>query len=329
MKAVIFFVVALFSPCKGADFLVRTFYGSEIAESCTAAEWDSIWHTPTRRTLVRSRDLCKLPAACVQACAGFKKKDCVSYRSDCPCTRQLRSDQRQLSTDCDTEIEIAQGLHLAAYNGLSTTCQAHVDTRTFECYQVKEDVEFGSDKIQRFKLWNTDDNLVLDRNLVDQSSFCENDFNFRIEAVVGGSVTKVKFGLYGPNGYNYEHMDFSAPFKMMANSEVDIEGHKYMPGDYSLMATPDDDDSRAVAIQFTIQECAAIVDDMVATPLFQPPTATTTTTTTCSALNHRSECSSVSDCFGMYPNLGADDCSTVGDGVCYCGSSVCGCMLTE
>jgi hypothetical protein len=232
-----------------------------------------------------------------------------------------------MSTDCDTEIEVVQGLHLAAYNGLSTACQTHVDTRTFDCYQVKDDVEYGADKIQRFKLWNTDDNLVLDRNFVDQASFCENDFNFRIEAVVGSAVTKVKFGLYGPNVYNYEHTDFTAPFKMMANSDVDIEGYKYAPGAYSLMATPDDDESRAVAVQFTIQDCTTATIDPVPSVPSQPSNTTTTSPTTCSALNHQNECSSVTDCMGLYPNFGADDCNTAGGGVCYCGSSVCGCLL--
>jgi hypothetical protein len=228
-----------------------------------------------------------------------------------------------MSTDCDTEIDVVQGLHLAAHDGLSTSCQTHVDTRTFDCYQIKEDVvEYGPDKIQKFKLWNTDDNLVLDRNFVDQASFCENDFNFRIEAVVGSTVTKVKFGLYGPSLYNYEHMDFSAPFKMMANSEVDIDGFKYAPGEYNLMATPDDDDSRAVAVQFTIQDCTAATIEPLPSLLNQ-----TATTTTCSALNHQNECSSVNDCMALYPNFGADDCNTAGGGVCYCGSSVCGCLL--
>ena len=313
---------------------MRTFYDEASTESCTTAEMNSIWQSPSRRQLVRSRELCTLSYVCrVLYCLGFPLSQCYLYRSECSCRRQLERDdqqQRQLSTDCDTEIEHVEGLHLAAYNGLSATCQTHVDTRTFECFEVKEDVEYGPDKIHRFKLWNTDDNQVLDRNLVDKASFCENDFNFKIEAVVGSAVTKVKFGLYGPNGYNYEHTDFSAPFKMMANSEVEIDGHKYKPGEYNLMATPDNDDSRAVAIQFTIKECAAIVvNDLVATPLFQSSPSTSTATAKCSAENHGNECSSVTDCIGLYPNLGADDCNSSGGGVCYCGSSVCGCMLAE
>ena len=326
MKTAIFFLVALLAvPCEGAEFLVRTFYGSVSTESCTTAEWDSIWTPSPGRKLVRSRELCTLPAGCASKCAGFPPSQCYIYHSGCRCLRKLELDQQPPLNDCDTDIEHVEEMHLAAYNGLSTTCQAHVDTRTFDCYQVKEDVEYGSDKIEKFKLWNTDDNLVLDRNFVDQASFCENDFNFRIEAVVGSAVTKVKFGLYGPNIYNYEHTDFSAPFKMMANSEVDIDGFKYAPGEYNLMATPDDDDSRAVTVKFTIQDCTAATIDPV--PSLSSPTTTSSTATTCSALNHQNECSSVNDCMALYPNFGADDCNTAGGGVCYCGSSVCGCML--
>ena len=310
--------------CEGVEYALRTTYADAIAErSCTNDEMDVLWGGERRS--MRSRDLlCNtMTYYCrKKLCAGWPLNQCYLGYSQCVCRRELEAEQpddRHLEQSyyCATEEASIEARHMAAYNRLSSSCKALVATRKHECFTVQQEQNLSSNQLIKFMLWNANTDTIMDYNLVDQDSFCENSFEFSIEAVAGLQVNKVRFELYGPNMYNYQHTEFNSPYTMFANSYGNlINGAKYPPGDYDLMVTPDDDPSRARTLHFYIRDAAH--PDCVLPP--QPAALST-----CTGAPFLDECRRDSDCSSKYPNMGANDCSRARGNVCYCGSQVCGC----
>ena len=320
MKVLVFILVlAGMTVCEGVEYSLRTTYAEAITgRSCTNDEMEIIWGSGERRD-VRSRDLCNMSYYCrTRLCQGWPLNQCYIRYSQCRCRRELdEQDDRQLQQSyCVTEQASIEARHSSVYNSLSSSCKALVATRKHECYTVQQDQNPSSNQIIKFMLWNANTDEIMDYNLVDQDSFCEDSFEFSIEAVAGIQVDKAKFELYGPNMYNYQHTEFNSPFTMFANSYGNLmNGAKYPAGDYELMATPDDDPSRARTLRFYIKDSAH--PDCVN---YVPPPSPI-----CNSASYLQECTRDSDCPTKYPSMGADDCSRERGNVCYCGSQICGC----
>ena len=289
-------------------------YYNEVG-SCTDEEYALLLGPTDRRQLRSLQQTCTRCLLQWDYCAGW------STLSTCKQTVCSTSCRRDLIAQdfCELEMAEIEAQHVAAYDGLSASCKEHVDTRKIECYKVHEKGgDAGVYDIKSFTLWDADDDRVVKENLVDGDSFCENGFQFSVEAVTGKRVKQVKFELYGVTDYNYEHTESKKPYMMYAGIGTrNIQGTMYKAGDYELIATPDGDITKAKILKFTIKPSTHA--DCIA--------AATAPVATCTAQTFMGECARVSDCRSTYRNLGADSCRS-GDSVCYCGGLVCGCLAT-
>ena len=290
------------------DVAVRTIYGTE--GSCTPDEMDSIYEQNRRRN-VRSRDLCSFDDyRCYWRCYGWPYEQCY-IAWPCYCQRKLDEARRlDFDEECKEETDKVEGWHTSVYRELTPSCKERIDTRQHQCFEVKSSINNGADKVNSFRLWNADAKQVVVASLVDEDSFCEGDFSFSIEAVAGEKVSDVKFELEGPDGYNYIHTEYKEPYTLFANVGSDVYGRKYNAGEYNLMVTPNEDPTKAEILRFTIKDC----DEGETPPDLQD---------SCGLQDFQNECRSTRGCQGMYS--GATDCSNRDGGVCFCGSSVCGC----
>ena len=305
-------VVSLMAFCAQADVSSRAYY-QEVG-SCTDDEWNSIYGTLGRRQLVRSRQLPCTNACISTYCPGSKQPDCRIII--CGCSSRVLEESESLANECYEPVARIEAMHKSSYGILSDSCKEKIDTRKIECYQVLTEEKIGAKDINAFTLWNADSDTVVNENLVNDASFCADDFAFSIQAAAGEYVKTVKFELYGAVDYNYVHTEYGAPFTMFAEIDRDVQGAKYAAGDYDLIVTPDDDTSKAITLRFTIK------------PNTHPDCAPPAPLPTCSAQDHKDECRWKSSCRRDYKSL---DFKTLGSvqcnsGVCYCGGAVCGCL---
>ena len=201
------------------------------------------------RQLRASRSAITCTVCRQENCLGFPWGQCKAlFCSSCTNHRGL-----QEQDECDNLRDELEAKHVAALPSVSASCQEKLATRNLDCYTVLEDGQAGSSNIHSVTLWNADTDVIIEENLVNGTSICENGYHFSFEAITGANVKQVKFELYGLTDYNYIHTEAGAPFTMFAEEDRNIIGQMYQAGSYEIIITPDDDMARKVGLEFVIK----------------------------------------------------------------------------
>lgn len=325
MKIVIAALVfAWLAPCH-AELIARALYGNDTIagrflqteDACNETEWESIYGEE-RRSLLRSRDLCTFVSYdCNRKCRGWPKNHCKYMHPHCKCTSRRELDET--SSTCETELEELEDWHTAAYDDLSPSCQAFVDTRRLECYEGWTSNNW-MDNVNSLNLMNADLDVFVKRGLEDGDSFCEGAYPFSIHAAAGYYVNSVKFELGGPGNFLYVHTETSRPFTLFADTgtfwNLDANGTYYEPGEYNLLVTPNPTPGHvavnAQLLLFTIKNSTDL-DCQAPDP------------TNCNHANFDNECWWNRKCEWEYPEQAGHQCV---NHKCMCGdqSHPCGCL---
>ena len=274
---------------------------------CNEDEFDRVFQEPTsgRRELL--------------SCYTCRTVTCLGWVSWSQCRAIMcdwcrRRDLQELD-ECDVVRDDLEARHVAASIDVSASCQEKLQTRSLDCYKVLQEEQTGSNNIHSITLWNADADVIIEENMVNGTSVCENGFQFSLEAVTGAEVKQVKFELYGLQSYNYIHTELEAPFTMFAEEDRNIIGHMYQAGTYEIIVTPDDDSQRKVGLEFVIK--ASTHPDCIAEQ--------------CSAADFKGECNFNYQCRNKYPNIFDRTVHSCSWGACQCLDSegvlgVCGCQ---
>lgn len=244
------------AQAQDVDVAVRLMYSQGY---CHDYEWEALGLGDGQRRNLRERELCSVSRWCNKKCRGYRPGKChVVYPQCDPCRRRTMDTGRKLDffSACDVALAgINAGID-SGYDSVLTACQERVNSRTHKCFTMHEGSNTNPDDIHHFELWNANANpgTVVDEDLVDMDSFCENGFLFSIEAVAGNEVDDVEFELYGPGDFNYAHTEFHAPYTLFANQGNNVNGQFYEAGIYDLFATPDGRPEKARALRFEIKE---------------------------------------------------------------------------
>jgi hypothetical protein len=316
MKIFLFaFVFSVLALCvKGQDgsaVAARAYY-QEVG-FCNEDEFDLVYQLPSAgRQLRTSRSAISCSECRLDFCLGFLWSNCrVIFCSGCNGRRDL-----QERDQCDEVRDELEAKHVAALSSVSASCQETLATRNLDCYKVMEEKQAGSSNIHSLTLWNADTDVVVEENLVNGTSICENGYLFSFEAVAGADVKQVKFELYGLTDYNYIHTEVGAPFTMFAEEDRNIVGQKYKAGSYELIVSPDDDMQRKVGIEFLVKPSTHPDCD----PMSQ-----------CRSNEYKGECLWNYQCRHKYTNNADRTVQGCNRGVCQCFDStstlgVCGCL---
>lgn len=304
-------IVSVLASCaRGQDetaVVARAYY--EEVGFCNEDEFDRVFQEPAKqgRNLNVGCIICR-----TITCLGWPSwATCRSMMcSWCPARREL-----QERDECDEVRDDLEARHVAASQNVSTSCQEKLETRTLDCYKVLQDEQAGLKNIHSITLWNADSDVIIEENLINGTSICENGFQFSLEAVAGTNVKQVKFELYGLESYNYIHTELEAPFTMFAEEDRNINGHMYQAGTYEIIVTPDDDIQRKVGLEFSIK--ASTHPDCLLSQ--------------CSADDFKSQCNFNYQCRKKYPNVFGRTAHSCSKGVCKCldrnaAVGVCGCL---
>ena len=305
-------IVSVLASCaRGQDAVVAHAYYQDVG-FCNEDEFDHVYQEPARD----GRDLSLYCFTCrTVTClggGGFGSwATCRMYMCNtCPLRRKL-----QERDECDVVRDDLEARHVAALQNVSASCQEKLDTRSLDCYKVLQEEQAGSQNIHSITLWNADADVIIEENLVNGTSICENGFQFSLEAVAGTQVKQVKFELYGAQQYNYIHTELEAPFTMFAEEDRNINGQMYQAGTYEIVVTPDDDSQRKMGLQFSIK--ASTHPDCEENQ--------------CSADDFKGQCNFNYQCRRKYPNIFGRTAHSCNRGVCKCLDSssalgICGCM---
>ena len=313
LSIIVVSVLALCVRGQGGSAVAARAYYQE-AGFCNEDEFDLVYQLPSAgRQLRTSRSAISCSECRQDNCAGFTWTDCKTFYCR-GCTSGRRDLQERDA--CDDVRDELEAKHVAAIPRVSASCQEKLATKTLDCYTVMEEPQIGSGNIHSLTLWNADTDVVVEDNLLNGTSVCENGYHFSFEAVAGADVKHVKFELYGLTDYNYIHTEAGAPFTMFAEEERNIIGQMYQAGSYELIITPDDDMTRKVGIAFEIKPSTHPDCD----PLSQ-----------CRSDEYKGECLWNYQCRNKYTNDSDRTVQGCSRGVCQCLDStstlgVCGCL---